>query len=455
MGASGYGCAEKPSGVEVLGFSTDAYSSVQFKEGGERYNLWCKEETCNVYITLNEDGDADVRRAGGAVESLKSQDGRLRVSVRDGDVVRVGGVRWEVMPKDFPRLTASGERTSMEWSLVGFFRTRDTVVPEEQRNVGEFVALLDERGSVVWWERAEAPMNVTWAGGTEVAWFEDTERAGVNYERDTVFEIHDIVTGKTRSLSVLPDGFKMDFHELERSGQSWWVIGARVEENVPGYGSRVISNAVFEVPDGGNPRELWRTTKGYKPEETDTRVLPGDEPITEPVHLNSIDVVDDRVVLSGRQTSEVLEIDVKSGEATWRMRGDSQVAMSKGSYRAYNLDRESAFCNQHDARVWEDGTISVFDNQSCTQNPARVLVYELGKDGAHLVWSRSSREVSSSVGSARRVKSGWLVSWGSARAPLAEELNEDGESVWSVLGDGSVMTYRALSVPRDAFRVLE
>lgn len=437
-------CGSGGTNGSVNGYETTAYTSPAFSEGAKNYNVWCEASPCEVSVSVEGGPEASVEDASNTERKLRVNKGRIVTRLAAGDVLRVGGYTWRVMPSDFPHLEVEGAREAGVWTLVGLFRTRDTVVSEEQRAVGEFVAALDEHGAVVWFERADAPMNVTWAGEARVAWFEDTQRQGVNYSSDAVFRIHDLETNETSELPMLVDGYKMDFHELERHDDSWWVIGAKKVEKEPGYDAPVIVDAVIRIPDGGTPVVVWEHTSQLDPSETDKRVLGDTERIVEPVHLNSIQVTSDGILISSREMSEVQMFDPETGKALWRMRGQSVAMMKAGTYQTVALDDGAKFCNQHDARMWGDGTLSLFDNQSCTQQKARASVYRLENGTAHLVWSRMSGESSSSVGSLRKTARGWLVSWGSAHAPLAEEIDENGKSLFSVRADGSVMTYRAV-----------
>jgi hypothetical protein len=450
--AGGQGATESLNEVKV---TSDVAVTPAFKSDIYDYNVWCENDTEDISVTWDENETPQVSiLSGGEYLDVPHENGAVRTSIHVGDALIVGAYSWRCMPIDMPRLQAKGRLSNAGWALLGLFEARDAASAERtpDGSQGGWVTIVDENGAIVWYKRVETPMNPTRVDATHIAWFEDRAKLGVNIDPAVTFRVESLDGSETSELRG-PDGWNVDFHELHRAEDAWWVIGTKVRENVVGYKGRVIVDGVLRL-DGGFE---WEHTDHIAASETQNVPFPStDGEITEPVHMNSLQVQGNGdVLVSARELNEVFTIDRASGKVRWRLRGRGASPTTENIDGAVVLDiaENERFSHPHDARLWDDDTLSVFDNRSNTTENARVVVYKVdeARGTAQLVWSRSSEAQSSACGMVRKVGDHWMVSWGSSGAPLLEELDQDGLSVFSLKGDGTVLTYRANVESNDAF----
>jgi hypothetical protein len=450
--SSGAGRAEKLDGVAI---TASADVTPAWRTDTYDYNVWCENDSEEITVSWTGGSDPRVRElSGGEYRDLEHRSGEVRATLQVGDALVVGPYSWRCMPIDMPHLEVTGRLENAGWAVMGLFKARDAAIDETapSGSQGGWVVITDENGAVVWYKRVETPMNPTRVDATHLAWFEDRAMLGVNIDPAATFRVESL-DGTQSSELLAPEGWNIDFHELQRADNAWWVIGTQVRENVEGYKGRVIVDGVLRL-DGGF---TWAHTDHIAAAETQNTPFPAaDGEMTEPVHMNSLQVQANGDVLVGaRELNEVFMIDATTSKIRWRLRGRgaSPVSENRDGAVVLNVAEDEKFSHLHDARLWADGTLSVFDNRSDTQQRARVAVYAIDEKSAtaHLIWSRNGVTTSTACGMVRRAGEHWMVSWGSSAAPLLEELDQDGVSVFSLEGDGTVMTYRANVEGRDAF----
>jgi hypothetical protein len=419
------------------------------------YNVWCENDSEQITVTWEESATPRVQLlTGGEYRDIPHENGEVTTTIHVGDALVVGLYAWRCMPIDMPRLQPEGRLTESGWAVMGLFKARDAALDDNQTrdSQGGWVTIVDENGAIVWYKRAETPMNPTRVDANRVAWLEDRAKNGVNIDPAVTFRIESLDGSETSELEA-PEGWSIDFHELERAENEWWVIGTQIRENVEGYTGRVVIDGVLKLDDSFT----WKHTDHILASETQNVPFPSiDGPVNDPVHMNSVQVQQNGDVLVGaRELNEVFMIDRSSSKVRWRLRGRGAKPVAEHSDGAavLSIAESERFSHPHDARLWDDGTLSVFDNRSDTMERARVAVYKIDEQtgSAQLVWSRTGTSTSTACGMVRRVGDHWLVSWGSSAAPLLEELDRDGVSVFSLRGDGTVMTYRANVEDRAAF----
>jgi hypothetical protein len=180
-------------------------------------------------------------------------------------------------------------------------------------------------------------------------------------------------------------------------------------------------------------------------------------------HLNSEQVVGNDIVLSLRRTSAVYRINRTTGAVEWRL------GSTPGAHELTIVgDPLGGTIGQHDARVWSDGTVSMFDNGDDGNSPpgqrrSRVVRYKIDTT-AHtatmveqVVDPKVSNPLGSSCcGSARRLPGGhWSIGYGAQG--INTEVTSTGARVLSFnYGDTStdannpaptMFTYRMDPVP--------
>ena len=161
-------------------------------------------------------------------------------------------------------------------------------------------------------------------------------------------------------------------------------------------------------------------------------------------HINSIEIVDGKILASLRGCSTVVMIDESSGDVLWRL---GKTRMDDDFYNDSNYvkplvikdDPEGEFCGQHSARITKEGNLVLYDNgvhcvgERSERNPySRVVEYRIDEDNniAHFVRDYSlgnSRSMAyNSRGNVQIQQNGnWLVSWGRRQAQHVNEFDKD------------------------------
>jgi hypothetical protein len=164
------------------------------------------------------------------------------------------------------------------------------------------------------------------------------------------------------------NGYRADLHELELTPAGTALILAY--QPVSWHGRPVLDGVVQEVDVRTGLVEFeWHsldhvdTAESFAPREAR---VPYDY-----IHLNAVEPQPDgSLLVSGRNTSTVYDVDRASGQVRWRLGGKrSDFRMGPGA----------AFLSQHDARRAPDGIITIFDNGAppVTARAARGIALSL------------------------------------------------------------------------------
>ncbi len=145
------------------------------------------------------------------------------------------------------------------------------------------------------------------------------------------------------------------------------------------------------------------------------------------IHLNSIDVEPNgNLLVSGRNTHALYEIDRRTGKILWRLGGKKS---------DFKLGPRARFAWQHDARRQPDGTITVFDNGAAppVEKFSRVLVLRADPKTKRATLVRSYRHPKKLLapfeGNAQVLPDGHVfVGWGGW--PYATEFDKSGRVLW-------------------------
>ncbi|MCX6152373.1 MAG: aryl-sulfate sulfotransferase [Ignavibacteriales bacterium] len=168
------------------------------------------------------------------------------------------------------------------------------------------------------------------------------------------------------------------------------------------------------------------------------------------IHINAIELDSDgNILVSCRQTSQVLKLDRTTGEIIWRLGG------KQNQFTFINeneLNTPNYFSFQHCVRRLANGHLSLFDNgNQHTPGYSRAVEYELDEQNkiATLVWEyRHSPDVfASSRGSVQRLPNGnTLIGWGSsseAKKLAVTEVTPDKKVVFELSLPLKLSSYRA------------
>lgn len=161
------------------------------------------------------------------------------------------------------------------------------------------------------------------------------------------------------------------------------------------------------------------------------------------VHGNSIMIDhDNNLVLSLRNYNEVAKIDRETGEFIYRLGGKANEFTISGD--------PHEFYSQHDARILNNGHLTLFDN-GAHRNPkfSRVVEYQLDESlkTANLVWQYSptpSFYAGSMCNAQFLPNNNWLVSWAGWSGRAFSEVTPAGEILNEFFFENGGRSYRVL-----------
>ncbi|MFA7288073.1 MAG: aryl-sulfate sulfotransferase [Melioribacteraceae bacterium] len=240
-------------------------------------------------------------------------------------------------------------------------------------------------------------------------------------------------------LRILPNGnYLILGFDSQIVDMSRIVEGGRDSATVIGYYIQEIDknkNLIFE----------WKTWDHIDIKDSYTDLKQGTIDIT---HGNSIDVdYDGNLLVSLRNTQEIIKIERKTGAVIWRLGGrKNQFTFIKDPLW---------FSWQHAARRLPNGNLLLFDNgfrrEPQSVSYSRALEYELDEINktAKLVWEyRNSPDVFSiGLGYSQRLPNGnTFIGWGAA-VPAITEVTSQGREVFELSFEKDYSTYRAYRYP--------
>lgn len=158
------------------------------------------------------------------------------------------------------------------------------------------------------------------------------------------------------------------------------------------------------------------------------------KPEFEHLHVNSVEVTDDAVYLSSRTMSVVIKVERATGEIAWRLGGGPANDFSFSGDVPPDVPLDFNF--QHDARLLEDGNLTVFDN-GIAHTPRISYAREYALDETELTaelvwWYRADPPTLGRITGSHRVLEGGnhLIGWGNRYPEIAfSEVTREGELV--------------------------
>ncbi len=412
---------------------------------------------------------------------------RLRVHAGQGTKVRVASAgprsgtftaRPATAPGNDFRVTAGRRGHEEAWKIrclpadfpeLGYERLRESppgmfsiALPPGRKSPRPWVIVLDNMGVPRWWysPQTRALWSQVLEDGT-VAWprsFGD----GYGVNPNTAFEIRTLSGDLVRNLktrATVTDGHEF----LELPGGNVLVDSYRpgphldLSSQAGPADAWAVFGEVQEIDPRGRVVWRWNSRHHVTREETGRwwkNVLsnphpgPGGADTYDVFHINSIEPRGkDELVVSSRHTDAVYGISRSDGEVLWKLGG----VPTERSLRVVGDPARLLFGGQHDARVGEDGILSVYDNAKDRPRPPRVARYRLDIEAgtATFIDQLTDPEVESShcCGSARELPGGgWLVSWGDN--PLLTQFDARGRIAFRLHMPAS--SFRAVPVPAGA-----
>ncbi|MGB2850290.1 MAG: aryl-sulfate sulfotransferase [Solirubrobacterales bacterium] len=350
------------------------------------------------------------------------------------------------LPDDFPEWTFE-EFGAADWQW--YIVAPSTGGPR-------YTIVFDGHGVPVWWFQGTGGDSKYLDDGT-LAWVQGTMGNDPRYQIraldgtllntvrtvDTELDDHD--------LQLLPNGNYMVMSYKPRAGTV----------DLTAYGgpadAAVLDAELQEVEPDGDLVWSWNSETHIGLDETDhwwddfvlanpTRFGPGHDV----VHINSVEVTNGSVVASMRHTDGIYKIDRSTGDIVWKLGGTTTPESLTVIGDPLGAD---PLGGQHDARILDDGTLTVHDNGTNKSRPPRAVRYQIDESAgtATLLESVSDPDAPAAncCGSARRSALGsWVAAWGGlgvTEHPVSE-FKADGTQTFKLLFPGE-FSYRANPVP--------
>ncbi len=380
---------------------------------------------------------------------LPGEDFRIAV-VEDG---RRSTYRVRCLPADFPEWRFEPLRPTVSGLFVVSFKA--------SRDARPWVIVFDNEGVPRWWYNPET--RALWGqvlNDGSISW---ARSFGDGYGLDPRMA-HEVRSpaGKLLRLIKTRDSI-VDGHELRELDGGNFLIDSYVpgKANLRRFGgpakAAVVSAEIEELDPDGRVLWRWRSRDHIGLGETGrwwqsvlSNAKPGLRalPTFDPVHINSIEPRgEDEVVISTRHTDAVYGIQRSSGEVLWKL-GGSRTA---DSLRVVGDPARKLLGGQHDARIADDGSLSIYDNGKDRPRRPRVVFYRLDLEAGEATYlgqlNDPAVKTSHCCGSARELADGgWLVSWGDN--PLVTAFDPKGQIAFRLSLAAS--TFRAVPVPPGA-----
>jgi Arylsulfotransferase (ASST) len=366
--------------------------------------------------------------------------------------------RVRCLPADFPAWRFERLRAGASGLFVVSFKA--------SRDARPWVIVFDDEGVPRWWYSPET--RALWGqvlhDGT-IAW---ARSFGDGYGLDPrmAYEIRS-PAGELLRLVRTRDSV-IDGHELRELDGGSFLIDSYVpgKADLRRFGgpakAAVVSAEIEELDRRGHVRWRWRSRRHIGLDETGrwwrnvlSNAKPGLRalPTYDPVHINSIEPRgEDEVVISTRHTDAVYGIQRSTGEILWKLGGTETV----DSLRVAGDPARKLLGGQHDARIADDGSLSIYDNGKDRPRRPRVVFYRLDPAAGEATYlgqlNDPAVKASHCCGSARQLDDGgWLVSWGDN--PLVTAFDDQGQIAFRL--GLAASTFRAVPVPSGATTTAE
>ncbi|MEA2349609.1 MAG: hypothetical protein QOG86_550 [Thermoleophilaceae bacterium] len=408
-----------------------------------------------IHVTVRTSAGERVSVAGRPERSgTFAAQARRRIGAQMSVRARVPGGRTTVyhvrcLPPDFPDWTAARHGTPQaQWYVAA--------------PVGQYVAIFDTRGAPVWWRRGASdrlkPWDAKLLGDGTLVWGHDVGHFGTRPHGS----IEERTLDGRLVRRVRTKGSPTDMHDLQQLPNGHFLgITYRPRDHVDlsAYGgpsnARVFDGEIQELTPAGRVVWRWNSASHISPSETGREWWyneahgrpPPPERGYDLLHMNSVEPDGDGLVVSARHLNAVFHIDRATGDVDWKLggsfvRGRSLTVLGMPPAKP-------VFTGQHDARLWKDGTLTVYDNRAHIAPPLadrfRIDPVSMTATRIEAVGEPDVRR-SDWGGSARKLPGGnWVVCWGAT--PWITEQTPAGAVVFSLHMSSYSFSYRTQGVP--------
>lgn len=317
---------------------------------------------------------------------------------------------------------------------------------------GAYVFVFDGHGVPLWWHYDNGvPSDAKYLDDGTFAWASGRSTPNARY---TIRELDGSLAREMKTVGSLTDG-----HDMQLLPQGNYMLMSYRERpgtvDLGAYGgpadATVLDAELQEVTPAGVKVWEWNSRNRITLDETGHWFKNFILPLTPPknpldiVHINSVDVDADSVLIAMRHTDGVYKIDRASGEIIWKLGG---TPTPESLTVVGDPVGAQPFGGHHDARLHADGSVTVFDNGQHRNRPPRAVRFQIdaGARTATYLEAISDPGVRAAVccGSARRTASGgWLVGWGGGPEmnPIIEYAADGSPTFTLVISTG--FSYRA------------
>ena len=324
------------------------------------------------------------------------------------------------LPSDLPRYSASGSDPSPGYIAFA---------------AGTYGIVIDNTGRVVWYHRFPNGPGLNFQPQPNGRYVARPLTTTVAAEFGKWVEI-DPLGNVTRTLGCA-GGFPARLHDfLAEANGSYWVMCDRtrtVDLSSSGGSSQalVMGTGVQHI---GNNGEILFDWSPFDHIEVDLRAIDFFDQSVVPInwtHGNALDLdADGNLIVSFRNPSEIIKIDVKNGAVLWRMGG------SRNQFTFENV-AAPVFARQHGVRATAAGRLHLLDNLGDSQG-SRAERYEYDEKlrTVRLISSiaSSSGAIALTGGTTQDLPGGRaLISFGSGAS--VEESDASGKVVWKLTGN--------------------
>ena len=338
----------------------------------------------------------------------------------------------DTLPGDFPKFSIINNGGTASGYLFGGSNS-------SVDSVGNYFMILDNEGNPQFYSKELSAGNLQLTGQFASAFPLGPKHQYIWYIKDRTFSIIDSFQmgngyiADNHDFQLLPNGHAiMLAYDTQPIDMSKLVEGGQPDAMVTG-------SIIQELDLNRNVVYQWRCwdhipiTDSYK-DLTKRRF--------DYIHVNSIELDNDgHIILSCRETSEIIKISRITGETIWRWGG------KKNQFTILNDHEENApryFKLQHSVRRLPNGNIIMFDNgadkNDLQRTYSRAVEYAMDEINmtATMVWEfRHDPDILSlSGGKVVRFENGnTAINWGSASregGPAYTEVNSSGELVYEI-----------------------
>lgn len=361
---------------------------------------------------------------------------RLEVSAASTPGTVVATYRVRCLPSDFPAYTASVTGTPQAaYYLV----------------TGTYVTVLDAEGTPVWWLRSPGSFDAKVIDHQLVSTTSAAASCPTTPGPGNPFVFRAWDGTVTRTVE-----HGLDLHDLQPT-PAGDLLGFQCVNSERGL---LEEARVVALNAQGAETWAWRTEDHLSP----TEHVPAGYKFSF-AHVVAVEPDgDDHVVVTARNLDALYRIDTATGEVDWKLGGTDTAAsldVWNGSRMLTPSEVQNMLAGPNDARVLDDGTVTVLDNgSSALERRPRLLRFAIDLDTRVAtpleVVGDARAGYSGGVGSGRRLSGGnWVAEWGlglNGANDFFTELTPSGTPVLTVTGLDS---YRAVPAEPDEIDTAE